>query len=146
MCILATSMRQPSDHSAARLLLLLADFGQTVSQAMKAAVGEPDLVGNLPILILCSIDLEGPQRPRSLQRLTGLSSGAMSKLLDRMERSGVVRRDRRSADADRRAVFVTLTKRGERLLGALRGELAARIPQTEALVQEIVVVLNDLER
>jgi DNA-binding MarR family transcriptional regulator len=127
---------------AARLLLLLAEFGHTVSQAMKAAVGEPELLGNTPILIMSAVGINGPQRPRSLQALTGLSSGATSKLLDRMEAHGVVRRSRGGVPGDRRAVLVSLTKKGDKLLQALTLELQARLPQTEALVRELVRALE----
>jgi DNA-binding MarR family transcriptional regulator len=137
-------MSERQDHSASELLLLLSEFGHTVSEAMKAAVGTPDLVGNMPILVMSSLDLHGPQRPKSLEALTGLSSGGMSKLLDNMEAHGVVRRQRRSVDGDRRAVLVSLTKRGDKLLAALTAELEARLPEAEAIVRETTAVLERL--
>jgi DNA-binding MarR family transcriptional regulator len=137
-------MSERQDHFASELLLLLADSGHTISQAMKAAVGTSDLVGNAPILVMSSLDLHGPQRPKSLEALTGLSSGGMSKLLDNMEAHGVVRRQRRSVDGDRRAVLVSLTKRGDKLLAALTAELEARLPDVEALVREAITVLERL--
>jgi DNA-binding MarR family transcriptional regulator len=135
---------EAEDHSASELLLLLAQFGHAVSQAIKAVVGTPELVGNMPILVLSSLDLHGPQRPRSLQTLTGLSSGGISKLLDGMETNGVVRRDRRTVDGDRRAVLVSLTEKGAELLGAMTVELEARLPEAEALVRETIEVLERL--
>jgi DNA-binding MarR family transcriptional regulator len=137
-------MSERQDHFASELLLLFADFGHTVSQAMKVAVGTPDLVRNAPILVMSSLDLRGPQRPKSLEALTGLSSGGISKLLDNMEAHGVVRRQRRSVGGDRRAVIVSLTKRGDKLLAALTAELEARRPQVEALVREAMTLLEQV--
>lgn len=135
-------MGEHPTHSAARLLLLLAEFGHTVSRAMTAASGEPELVGNAPILILSSIDLSGPQRPSSLAKLTGLSTGGLSKLLDRMQELGVVQREPGSVRGDRRGVLVSLTERGIQLMGVLSGELEERLPETRKLVAEIVTVLD----
>jgi DNA-binding MarR family transcriptional regulator len=135
-------MSEPSSHSAARLLLLLAEFGSTVSNAMKAAVGEAELVGNTPILIMCHIDLHGPQRPVNLEKLTGLTSGGLSHMLDRMEGLGVVERGRQAVRGDRRGVLVSLTVDGTALLKAMTAELERRVPETRALVEEIVRVLE----
>jgi DNA-binding MarR family transcriptional regulator len=134
-------MDESVSHSTARLLLLLARFGETVSQAMRVAAGEPEVVGNAPILVLSSIDLHGPQRPSDLSKLTGLSTGGLSKLLDRMEQLGAIRRERGVVAGDRRAVLVSLTDRGTAVLRALTTELAARLPETRALVVEISDVL-----
>jgi DNA-binding MarR family transcriptional regulator len=130
-----------SDHSAARLLLLLAEFGHTVSRAMAAASGEPELVGNPPILVLSSIDLSGPQRPSDLAKLTGLSTGGLSKLLDRMQELGVVQREPGSVRGDRRGVLVSLTERGSDLMRLLTAELEHRLPETRELVAEIARVV-----
>jgi DNA-binding MarR family transcriptional regulator len=137
-------MDERQDHAASELLLLMADFGQAVSQAMTVVAGTPELVGNTPILVLSSLDLHGPQRPSALQALTGLSSGGVSKLLDGMEAHGVVRRDRRTVDGDRRAVLVSLTTRGNELLRALTNELEARLPEAETLVREMIALLDRL--
>ena len=40
--MLPPGMGETSDDLTARLLLLIAEFGETVSQAMKDATGEPD--------------------------------------------------------------------------------------------------------
>ena len=53
-------MSGTSEQSPARLLLLLAEFVQTVNAALSEVVDVPELVGNAPILVLCSLDLHGP--------------------------------------------------------------------------------------
>jgi len=139
--MLAPGMGETSDHSTARLLLLIAEFGEAVSQAMKDATGEPDLVGNAPIRVLATLDLYGPQRPADLAQLAGMTTGGLSKLLDRMEEAGAIGREQGAVPGDRRGVLVSLTERGQALLRTLTEELAARLPETRRLVAEITAVL-----
>ena len=126
-----------STQDTARLLMLLAEFGSTVSRAMAAVVPEPELVGNAPLLVLSHIEVHGPQRPNDLAAATGMTSGGLSKLLDRMEDLGVVHRERGSVRDDKRAVVVGLTDHGHELMRAITEELAAHLPQTKAIVGEI---------
>lgn len=141
--MLRPPMDGSSEHSTARLLLLLAEFGQTISRAMEVAAAEPELVGNAPILVLSTLQLSGPQRPNELTKLTRLSSGGLSKLLDRMEALGAIRREHGGVSGDRRAVLVSLTKKGDALLRVLTSELAERLPEARRLVQEIARVLDE---
>ena len=140
--MLLRGMGETSEHPTARLMLLLAEFGETVSQAMKEATGEPDLVGNAPIRVLATLDLSGPQRPADLAELSGMSSGGLSKLLDRMEEAGAIERVRGAVPGDRRGVLVSLTERGRALLRTFTEELALRLPETKRLVAEIAAVLE----
>jgi len=140
--MLLRGMGETSEHPTARLMLLLAEFGETVSQAMKEATGEPDLVGNAPIRVLATLDLSGPQRPADLAELTGMSSGGLSKLLDRMEEAGAIEREQAAVPGDRRGVLVSLTDRGRALLRTFTEELALRLPATKRLVAEIAAVLE----
>lgn len=140
--MLPPGMGETSDHSTARLLLLLAEFGETVSQAMREATGEPDLVGNAPIRVMATLDLSGPQRPADLADLTGMTSGGLSKLLDRMEEAGAIEREEGVVPGDRRGILVSLTERGRDLLRTLTQELAERLPETRRLVAEIAAVLE----
>ena len=57
----------------------------------------------------------GPQTAGRLAELAGLSAASTSRLIDRLERRGLVRRER--DDEDRRLVEVHLEPAGERLLG-----------------------------
>ncbi len=60
----------------------------------------------------------------ALARATGLSTGAMTNRIDRLEARGLVAR--RQSETDRRAVNVTLTKKGRRAIDeAIRLRLAA---------------------
>lgn len=69
-------------------------------------------------LVLVTLWIEGDQTVSGLGDHLQLDSGTLSPLLRRMEQSGLVRRERRSADE--RVVTVTIGERGT----ALRPELA----------------------
>lgn len=61
-----------------------------------------------------------------LARESGLSSGALTTLLDRLERHGYVRRVRDTGD--RRRVFVELTDEARRRAGEIWGPIAEAVP------------------
>lgn len=64
-------------------------------------------------LVLCLLHQdEGRIRPVAISTRLGLSSGATSKLLDRLESSGLVERVYGSIPQDRRGAEVVLTRRG----------------------------------
>jgi len=74
--------------------------------------------------------------PSELSRTTLVTSGGMTKRLDRLERAGLVKRGGRAAD--RRAVPVALTAKGRRLIDralaehhAAKRDLLAGIPEGE---------------
>lgn len=131
-----------STQDTARLLMLLTEFGSTVSKAMAAVVPEPELVGNAPLLVMSHIELHGPQRPNDLAAATGMTSGGLSKLLDRMEDLGVAHRERRSVEGDKRAVLIGLTDHGHELMQVITEALAARLPETKAIVREILKLVE----
>ena len=65
------------------------------------------------ILLILAQSEEASLRPSDLADLTGLSRSATTRLVDRLERSGLV--ERRACDSDRRVTFVVLTPRGEEI-------------------------------
>lgn len=62
--------------------------------------------------VLISLDVFGPQQPGSIAALLGLTSGGVSKMIDRLEGSGLVGRAHGAVPGDRRAVLVELTDLG----------------------------------
>jgi len=126
-----------SNAAVERLLLLMSEYERTVSAAMLDVSPEPDLAGSVSLVVLCTLDLEGPRRPGVLQEITGLSSGGVSKLLDRMEAAGVVRRTYGGVPGDNRGVLVSITRRGRALVGRFTSEVAARLPESRTLVNEV---------
>lgn len=136
------TMGEFSARDTARLLMLLAEFGSAMSQAFKQ-VAEPELIDNAALLVLGRVELEGPKRPHDLAAEIGMTTGGMSKLLDRMEGLGVVRRRRGEVPDDGRAVVVAITDTGSDVLDRIAEELGAALPQTRALVREMVELLGD---
>ena len=67
------------------------------------------------------LQLYGPSPPGRLGTWTGLSSGGVTVALDRLEKSGYIRRERHPAD--RRSVFITLIPERMRKLESLYEEV-----------------------
>jgi DNA-binding MarR family transcriptional regulator len=126
-----------SNAAVERLLLLMSGYGRTVSEAMLDVATDPELAGNVSLVVLCTLDLEGPHRPGVLQEITGLSSGGVSKLLDRMEAAGVVKRTYGGVPGDNRGVLVSITRRGRGLVARFTSEVASRLPESHALVDQV---------
>jgi DNA-binding MarR family transcriptional regulator len=126
-----------STEAAKRLLLVMARFGRTVSQATADAASDPELADSTSLTVLCTLDLDGPRRPGVLQEITGLSSGGVSKLLDRMEEAKVVKRSYGAIAGDNRGVLVSITPKGRRQLRSIAEALARRLPDSKLLVKEV---------
>ena len=139
----ASVMAELSKAAVERLLLLLANYGQLLSRAVIEVSPDPELLNNISVIVLCSLDVEGPRRPGELQELTGLSSGGVSKLLDRMEHAGVVKRRYGGVPGDNRGVLVSITRRGRGVVARLTGALATQLPEAKALVKEIASAVED---
>jgi DNA-binding MarR family transcriptional regulator len=135
-------MAEISNAAVERLLLLLSGYGRTISLALSSVSPVSDLGSNASLVVLCSLELDGPRRPGVLQELTGLSSGGVSKLLDRMEATGVVKRAYGGVPGDNRGVLVSITRRGHNVLDRFSGAVAARLPEPRALVKEISAALD----
>ncbi|MFC4013092.1 MarR family transcriptional regulator [Nonomuraea purpurea] len=72
---------------------------------------------------LSRLGAHGPQTASELAAAAGLTGGAMTTAIDRLERAGLARRDRDSAD--RRRVLVHLTEQAERLGEQIWGPILA---------------------
>jgi DNA-binding MarR family transcriptional regulator len=131
---------------AEQLLLHLASLGQGISDSMGEATGKPDLMGNTPLLVLCLLDLDGPARPSTISEVVGLTSGGMTKLLDRLEAAGLIERSYGVIATDHRGVSVALTGDGRRMIRVAARALIDHLPDVSDLVKSIVVLLEALQR
>ena len=61
----ASAMAELSKAAVERLLLLLANYGQLLSKAMAEVAPDPEPLNNMSVIVLCSLDVEGPRRPGS---------------------------------------------------------------------------------
>jgi len=95
---------------------------QRSTQAFDDEVGR--VLGVNPVDLRCLDWLtEGPMTASRLAEATGLSAGATTSMIDRLERKGFVRR--RRGDGDRRQVMVEFTDEGIQRVGELYGPLVA---------------------
>jgi DNA-binding MarR family transcriptional regulator len=129
---------------AERLVLEMASLGSGVSAAVASATGEPDLVANAPMQVLCLLDLDGPTRPSVIADVVGLTSGGTTKLLDRLESAGMIERSYGVIDADHRGVLVTLTGAGRQMVRTAAQAMVDHLPGHVALVKNVVALLDAL--
>ena len=90
------ALMQELEHAVRRSSALGVIFGQTV--ASRVGISSSDLE------CLDFLNLEGRVTAGRLAELTGLTTGAITGVVDRLERAGLVRRER--DDNDRRKVFI----------------------------------------
>jgi DNA-binding MarR family transcriptional regulator len=121
---------------AQRLLLIFGRLGAAVSEALHARV-DPAFTTNVEVMVLTSIDLLGPQRPADIIELTGLSSGGVTKVLDRLEANGLMVREYGRVAGDRRGTRLVLTPEGERVAGLLAAGLEDRMDAIRRAVDEL---------
>lgn len=135
-------MLRGRNRQIAELLLKLAEFGQVVSAALAEVAGE-SMVSNTHIFVLCRLELHGPQRPTDIMETTGLTSGGVTKLIDRLQAAGWVERLDEGVPDDGRGVVVGMTDAGREQLRAMVRVLSDRLGETEVLVKEVNRLLPD---
>lgn len=119
----------PDLEPCSDLLVCVSRFG---TMLVDAVAGAPDAAPSLEytsVLVLCHAELEGGCRPGGLMDLLDLSSGGVTKLLDRLESDGLVRREYGSVDADRRAVVVTATAHGRAVMQRALSRVARHLDE-----------------
>jgi hypothetical protein len=132
-----------SDHDAdvRRLLMLLGRMGTALGDAIAGEVGR-DLAANGPVIALLALEDQGALRPGLLQELTGLSSGGVSKLLDRLQDDGLITRDYGVLEDDRRGSIVKLTAKGRRTSRKIAGAVVGVRADMRVMLKEMQVVLG----
>src|SRR5215470_6893191 len=92
------ALMQELEHAVRKSSALGVIFGQTVANAV--GVSSSDLE------CLDFLNIEGRVTAGRLAELTGLTTGAITGLVDRMEKAGFVRRER--DEEDRRKVYIAI--------------------------------------
>ncbi|HEY0852576.1 MAG TPA: MarR family transcriptional regulator [Bradyrhizobium sp.] len=92
------ALMQELEHAVRKSSGLGVIFGQTVANAV--GISSSDLE------CLDFLNIEGRVTAGRLAELTGLTTGAITGLVDRMEKAGLVRRER--DEADRRKVYIAI--------------------------------------
>jgi DNA-binding MarR family transcriptional regulator len=84
-----------------------------------------ELAGNAEVIVVTYLDVHGPSRPADIVTFTGMTSGGVTKLLDRLEKGGYLTREFGTFPGDRRATLLALTPAGTRLASAYADALRA---------------------
>ena len=116
-------------------ILSMTRSGQRMHEAFLAVVDDRRLISNISIAALIALHRDGPLRARQIERLTNLTSGGATKLIDRLERGGLVRRETGTVPDDGRAVVVSLTDSGTTVTERI---VAAAEPHVDTLIDDLV--------
>lgn len=120
-------MTTPDDISVAMQRLLMAFEQLATARRRELGISMNEEV----VLLLLA---QGMNAPSEVSRAVGMTTAGMTNMLDRLEASGLVRREQHAVD--RRRVLLTLTKKGFRMqllleeacreLGSIAGEHGER--------------------
>ena len=126
-----------SSHKREIFDQLLAEVrgSQNATARFDQAVADAAGLNRTDMRIIDALDQEGPVPAGRLAEVTGLSSGAMTTALDRLERAGYARRARDTED--RRRVLVELTEQSQTVheFYAEHAAYAERLYQRHSLEQ-----------
>jgi DNA-binding HxlR family transcriptional regulator len=116
-----------SDKDAtARALLALVGAGRAISEQIERLTDNPMLAGNAPIAVIVTLWRFGPMRPTVLAKTYGMTTGGMTKVIERLEEAGVVTKDKDDSH-DGRKVSVNLTEAGLTITNLLLESLSSPV-------------------
>ena len=135
-------MSRETKEQLATDLIRLAREHEAANDAFDEVAARKLGVNRTDLKCLSIIENEGPMTAGRLAELTGLTSAAVTAILDRLERAGYARRVR--AEQDRRQVIVELTplvaERGEPIWGPLGRDAQAAFARMS--VEELKSVIE----
>ncbi len=132
---------------AAKRQALITELGRAMQAYQRSTQAFDDEVGKVldvnPVDLRCLDWLtEGPMTATRLAEATGLSTAATTAMIDRLERTGFVRR--RRDEGDRRQVIVEMTEDGQARTWAMYGPLVeSGLPLLERFTSAELRVLVD---
>ncbi len=137
----ADELRRRISTEALRFIAGVVLHNQAVAQRLG--------LGGSDLQFLSLLGMHGPLTPGRLAELTGLTTGTVTGVIDRLERGGYVRRERDASD--RRKVLVTPVPEAMAALGAhyrAHGErldvvLRQRDPDQLRVIADFLTELND---
>jgi DNA-binding MarR family transcriptional regulator len=124
--VVMASVRDGADQAADATALIQLS---RVVQAVFARVADKHELPPMRARLLCVL-AESPRGMAELAREFGVEKAALTGLVDRAERHGLV--ERRTVPGDRRAVSVTLTPAGLRTASRFHADLTAQLGQFTA--------------
>ena len=123
-------------RKAEEMLLVLGRLGRAVHDALVARV-EPAIVGDAKIFVIVRLHLRGPQRPSDIVQALGMSSGGVTKLLDRLEAAGYISREFGAIKNDRRATRLVLTPKGAGLAQDYADALLSELDEVRDAIERL---------
>jgi DNA-binding MarR family transcriptional regulator len=127
----------PAQVGALQLMLEVGAYGAAISQSIAARVGDAELARNIPVLVIADLYIHGSRRPVEIQRSTGLSSGGVTKLLDRLETLSVITRTHGQEPTDRRAIVVRLSGDGVRVANLMAQGFLDHLQATRGMMRRL---------
>jgi DNA-binding MarR family transcriptional regulator len=121
-------------ETARRAMLILSRAGHDWTARINALPMGDLLAGNAVIVVLCRLAAASSLRPIELMDTVHMTSGGLTKLLDRLEDAGFVTRLETPPSEDRRGVEVALTVAGRNALDQVLETVA---PSIGRLVEEL---------
>jgi DNA-binding MarR family transcriptional regulator len=122
--------------------MLMARLSLYLTTAAADSVRDGDVIDDMPVTLLFSLDTEGPMRPTGIQQVTGLSSGGVTKLVERLEQRGLVVRKTGAIDGDRRGVLVELPRRGRNTVRSMADAMAGALQDARPEAEELARLLR----
>lgn len=130
-------------HAAAwQLLMATVRLGEGLGAAIATRADDPTMAQNAPIAVITELALRGSRRPSQLAAFTGLTSGGLTKMVDRLEESGLVVRTVGEVPSDRRAVTLRLTDQGERLAATVADAVLEQLSLMRTVQAELTSVID----
>ena len=130
------AVNSESENTVLRLWLLLRRVGDTLVRCQDSIFGQYGLTTE-QWGVLTAIKARGPMRPTDLADLLERSPNSISMLVDRMVKTGLVRRTRDRKD--RRVVTVSFTEKG-------KTAVEPAIPAGWEFIHEVLSPLSDNEQ
>ena len=117
---------------------------QNAYDRFEEAAAEYFGINRTDMLCLDVLDRTGQMTAGGLARETGLTTGAVTAMLDRVEKAGYVRR--LPDPSDRRRVLVELTDKARQATREVYGSLADAVPEFDRYTDEQLMLIRDFLR
>jgi DNA-binding MarR family transcriptional regulator len=143
---MATRRRSLAAHDRRAIgqgLLILRRVGVRVTERLDRTVGAA-VSGNSAVAMLMTLRAEGPQRPAWLASVTGLTTGGLSKAVDRLARHGFVTRGTKGTDGDGRSVRIALTDKGRRTASIIDDVASGSLRELADELDELVSIAGQV--
>jgi DNA-binding MarR family transcriptional regulator len=128
--------------AAWQMLIAAVQFGEALGEGVARRAKDTSLAYNAPIAVITELALRGPRRPSQLATFTGLTSGGVTKMLDRLEADGFIVRSEGEIKRDRRAVVIRLSEKGEQLAHLIGDVVLDHVSLLRAFSAELTGLLD----